>query len=397
MCLASDLNASADRHEQASSYETSQSHATGRKDSVRPFVCDICKKTFIHQSKLERHRRMHTGERPFVCNFCNRTFRDRSHQLAHESVHTGVGLHTCGFCSKSFSNASRLRIHERIHTGERPFNCSACDKSFYDKSHLTAHERLHTGERPYMCSVCFKTFTKPAHLRSHEAVHSGERKHGCNSCGKAFKLPSSLRAHLRIHTGERPYTCQACGRGFKHKSGLHAHEQAKGGCESRLGKKSVPAQTWRKGTFFKKTKFDVNLGAWLRIINVCAFEFFLSITPSTWVEDLNKSFMRSLTDNHVCCVVLCLKFWLSLWKRPGVFFFVISKTLVFVDIHHSYLTWISLSSSGLTSLSCCTCKVLLFPFWFDFLFIYLNKVFLLIDYLFFSFLIWSACTPVWDF
>ena len=36
------------------------------------FKCDICNKAFYYPSKLNQHRRIHTGERPFKCEICNK-------------------------------------------------------------------------------------------------------------------------------------------------------------------------------------------------------------------------------------------------------------------------------------------------------------------------------------
>ena len=40
--------------------------------SVKPFVCEFCKKSFRKKDSMEEHRRIHTGEKPFVCEICTR-------------------------------------------------------------------------------------------------------------------------------------------------------------------------------------------------------------------------------------------------------------------------------------------------------------------------------------
>ena len=39
---------------------------------VKPFVCDICSRSFRKKAHMEEHRRIHTGEKPFVCEICSR-------------------------------------------------------------------------------------------------------------------------------------------------------------------------------------------------------------------------------------------------------------------------------------------------------------------------------------
>ncbi|XP_068112126.1 oocyte zinc finger protein XlCOF7.1-like [Hyperolius riggenbachi] len=106
---------------------------------------------------------------------------------------------SCSECGKSFLQNSHLIIHKRVHTGEKPFSCSYCGKCFNVKSHLVTHQRTHTGEKPYSCSECGKFFSKRSNLVRHHRLHTGEKPYSCSECGNCYTWKPSLLLHLRKH------------------------------------------------------------------------------------------------------------------------------------------------------------------------------------------------------
>ena len=47
--------------------------------------CDICKKSFTH---LSIHKRVHSGEKPYVCNICNKSFSQCGSLSKYNMVHS---------------------------------------------------------------------------------------------------------------------------------------------------------------------------------------------------------------------------------------------------------------------------------------------------------------------
>ena len=216
--------------------------------------CLICTKTFVSESKLQIHQKVH-AER--VCSVCQKIFNTNSTLVQHMKIHAlevGQKPYTCSVCNKGFAQIGNLRVHERIHSGDKPYccekcdkrfkgsgelrkhtvsmhdaslgktlNCTFCEKTFHLLYNLKTHMRIHTGERPYVCEICGKTFRTPTTYYPHIKIHTGEKLFPCTICSKPFISQSGRKRHMRSHTGERPYVCPICGKTFSQANSLQAH------------------------------------------------------------------------------------------------------------------------------------------------------------------------------
>lgn len=98
-------------------YELTRHNCTVQPNRREVFICEVCKKKFIHQRYLKKHLlRNHKNIQNFLCEIC----------------------------SKSYSTKTAYELHTRTHM-ERTFECEICHKKFHRKHTLGEHMTLHSN------------------------------------------------------------------------------------------------------------------------------------------------------------------------------------------------------------------------------------------------------------
>ncbi|CAG0919580.1 unnamed protein product [Notodromas monacha] len=223
--------------------------------NMRPYVCDLCPKTFYKEEHLVQHKRVHSGERPFKCNLCDKTFRQSGALHNHKQIHVGTKNFHCDICNKSFAHARNLKCHVRTHTGERPYQCDQCSKCFTQAQHLAQHKRLHAGHT-HNCDECGQSFTHPSNLvlvpeDAHGESHSimlaqpadeENEDHADGDGGKYYTLSAATDKYEIVghkfytkdgseqdteETEDRKfYACEMCDQVFHHPGHLEHHRKS---------------------------------------------------------------------------------------------------------------------------------------------------------------------------
>ncbi|KPP60920.1 hypermethylated in cancer 1 protein-like [Scleropages formosus] len=105
----------------------------------------------------------------------------------------------CTSCSKSYKDPATLRQHEKTHWLTRPYPCNICGKKFTQRGTMTRHMRSHLGLKPFACDACGMRFTRQYRLTEHMRIHSGEKPYECQVCGGKFAQQRNLISHMKMH------------------------------------------------------------------------------------------------------------------------------------------------------------------------------------------------------
>ncbi|XP_071955167.1 uncharacterized protein [Antedon mediterranea] len=139
------------------------------------FFCNVCKKSYVSNQKLERHFQspLHKNfVNPLICEHCGYSSKKKDNFLVHMRKHTGEKPYKCNHCPYASADGSTLKKHVMAkHSNIRPFKCQWCSFSSVDKKGLTVHIRKHTGERPFQCSHCNYAAKRRSALKIHMETH----------------------------------------------------------------------------------------------------------------------------------------------------------------------------------------------------------------------------------
>ncbi|MDP0589265.1 MAG: C2H2-type zinc finger protein, partial [Candidatus Endonucleobacter bathymodioli] len=203
------------RHKQLTACSAAPSH-----------YCDICKKSFQCQSKLQCHMTIHTKDKPYICGRCGNQFKVKGSLTKHMHSHIEDQPYTCEICGKS-GYKSGFRSHMRIHmctpADEKPYySCEICAKKFGYFSQLKIHMNIHTKNKSYSCEICGNEFGIKANLGRHMRIHTGEKPYSCDVCGMGLGRKADLKKHMAFHSSAK-YSCDICNKPFKDPKSLTRH------------------------------------------------------------------------------------------------------------------------------------------------------------------------------
>ncbi|CAL1675241.1 unnamed protein product [Lasius platythorax] len=190
--------------------------------------CGHCKEVYHNRKDLLNHiMESHEGRLLFQCFTCDKIYEKWSSLDIHEATHRLDKPYLCDLCGKSFKHSNNLRGHKRIHLDEsikKRHMCEICGNAFRSRFHLREHMNQHDGNRPYSCEQCGKAFYKRIQLRQHKLSH-GSNRHACPICGATFNRRGNMNTHMKRHNAIGVYTCSVCAYKCKSMSELKIHRK----------------------------------------------------------------------------------------------------------------------------------------------------------------------------
>nr|XP_036675694.1 zinc finger protein weckle-like [Drosophila suzukii] len=202
-------------------------HNTVPKD-LPQLLCNQCGLCFPSASQLNAHYRSHLPaitKSDNSCPHCDKRLTTPGTLKRHiEGVHKQIKPYVCDICGKSFNYVTGLKDHKVVHTEECPFECPVCLRRFKNKARLKIHSDTHSAQI-YECTICGVKLKTRRTFNKHKLVHSDERQYKCDVCGSTFKRSKTLKTHLILHTGIRPYKCNFCGIDFSNGSNCRSHKR----------------------------------------------------------------------------------------------------------------------------------------------------------------------------
>ena len=188
----------------------------------KPFLCDICKKSFIAAYKLAAHREDEHQQKLIIDD------KEVSRECPEELKRTEDQRIICQHCGKDIRKRS-IRLHMlRVHAGEpfrKSFPCDMCDKSYPVAHHLFWHRRkAHMGTVLFTCELCGKEISSPRTFKIHMRVHNGYM-FSCKHCGEKFKSQQGVANHEKRHTETMNFECKFCAKRFWWPRDVNKHER----------------------------------------------------------------------------------------------------------------------------------------------------------------------------
>ena len=160
----------------------------------RNFSCTNCDVTCRSQGELNQHFLDTHGA--FVCSICDKKCKTISTMHMHKYEHGDrSNFKKCDDCEKSFLFESQLKTHRKIHLTALEHQCTKCSKWFKNKGEVDKHQAVHS-RKVWKCQKCTYECNDPQNLRAHQFKHGDNTHYTCKKCSKGFNYYMQYKRHV---------------------------------------------------------------------------------------------------------------------------------------------------------------------------------------------------------
>ena len=115
-------------------------HIKAQHEKVKDKKCPHCSEAFQRSADLQVHVNRHTDNRQFACEICGKSFLVQTHLKSHTKLHTLPYL--CDKCDSKFGSGEMLKTHTRIVHEEQQIQCRhGCGFSCWERLNRNRHEK----------------------------------------------------------------------------------------------------------------------------------------------------------------------------------------------------------------------------------------------------------------
>ena len=135
--------------------------------------CKQAYRSFHSVQALNVHHRIFHPRILFRCRFCPKIHHTPSSDTYHKYKHQQPTF-SCPKCDRSFIFNSKLQQHRRVHIKQRLYKCfyGGCTRSYKYLQDLVRHANSHLSKK-FECPLCDYTSDQKHLLKRHLAIHEG--------------------------------------------------------------------------------------------------------------------------------------------------------------------------------------------------------------------------------